>query len=293
MFTSLPDHSCVFIQNKTFAKVFHFPVCKCLLGKRWHQQICAHWLIYVSNTTVKQVNAEWIKNLRQGIKLHQIASNQHEVILKYLAFKDQLSQKWQLYPVLITVYYPGFFQHNSFCTGPWKSISYLIIQCLSKCVTLSSAGSTSWAPSHCHTYTSNFLVGAPTSATFCCLKLPHKSGVPSLCLSRSPLYWEHLSNRVLQKAFFSGAQPRHFSLMPYFSGLCTPCDLDLHFACLKIKKKRALICATPATKLQSQQKSCNRARTSRKGSIFHSSNWFSNSVYSLQACKSFFWPNQK
>lgn len=61
-------------------------------------------------------------------------------------------------------------------------------------------------------------------------------------LQTSALYWEQLGNRVLQKAFFNGAQPRHFSLMPYFSGLCTPCDLDLHFACLRIKKKSIDMC---------------------------------------------------
>lgn len=49
--------------------------------------------------------------------LQRIAPNHHEVILKYLAFQDQFSQKWQLCPVLITVHYTDFFQHNSFRTG--------------------------------------------------------------------------------------------------------------------------------------------------------------------------------
>lgn len=153
-------------------------------------------------------NGLWISD-RESF-LQRTASNHHEVILKYLVFKDQFSQKWQLYPVLVTVYDTGFFQHNSFCTGHrlMKNISHLIIQCSSKCVTLSTAASlpsASWTPSHCHTHTSNFFVmGAPTRASFCCLKAASQiwSSQP-VPLQSSALYRGQLGNRVLLKAFFS------------------------------------------------------------------------------------------
>lgn len=122
--------------------------------------------------------------------LQRIAPNHHEVTLKYLAFKDQFSQKWQLYPVHITVYFTDFFQHNSFCTGhrlmkKHLSLKNTMLKQSGTLPTAASLPSASWTPSHCHTCISNFFVmGAPGSASFCCLKLPHKAGVPRLCLSR-------------------------------------------------------------------------------------------------------------
>lgn len=90
----------------------------------------------------------------------------------------------------------------------------------------------------------------------------------------SALHSEQLDNRELQKGqvFFSGPRPRHFSLTPLSAALWTPRDPNLHFACLRIKKKKALISATAAAKLSPQQRLCKGARTSGKGSVFHSSN---------------------
>lgn len=67
----------------------------------------------------------------RGSFLQRIAPNHHEVILKYLAFQDWFSQKWQLCPVLITIHYTDFFQQipSVLATGSWKSISHLRIQC--------------------------------------------------------------------------------------------------------------------------------------------------------------------
>lgn len=186
--------------------------------------------------------------------LQRTASNHHEVILRYLAFKNQFSQKLQSYSLLTAVYYTDFFQHNSFCTGHRLMKKHLSLknsmlkqmcdpshcsqspQCFMNSLTFSHL------PLLCHGSTNQCRFLLPEAAT----QIWSSQPVP---LQTSALYWEQLGNRVLQKALFSGAQPRHFSLMPYFSGLCTPCDLDLHFACLRIKKKRALICATAAAKL--------------------------------------------
>lgn len=91
-------------------------------------------------------------------------------------------------------------------------------------------------------------MGEPSSASSCHLKtaperfsalraeesfLRRKMANPILTVHHQ----EQQGSRVLLKAFFSGARPRHLSLMPYFSGLHTPRDLHLHFACLRIKKE--------------------------------------------------------
>lgn len=181
--------------------------------------------------------------------LQRIAPNHHEVTLKYFTFKGQFSQKWQLSPTLITVCYTDFFQQNSFCTGQrfmkkHLSLRNTMFKQIVSLPTAASLPSASRTPSHCHTHPSNLSREQQQGQVSAALPIWSSEPVPlDLCS-----VWEQLGNKVLQKAFFSGAQPRHFSLMPYFSGLCTPSDLDLHFACLKMNK-RALICATAAAKL--------------------------------------------